>query len=316
MKKLSFRKKILLSVAILVFLVLSLVGLSYYMLFKLVFVGDSIFYGKKQSDIEKELRSELLSRKDSQVISFKNQDGQALSGILIKRLNARANIVLCHGYRGSKEFMYGYVDMFPQFNILLFDFRAHGQSEGRIISIGCHEYKDVIAAVDFMKDSTKSSDGSKLPLILLGISMGGASAIKAASERADLCDALIIDSTFADLTKIMVKGFTIKAGLPYYPFFPLIRWMFEETADCYINEMNSACYAKKISKPIMLIHSCNDKFISPANALKIYENLNQAKLAKVWIGPKCRHGWLHSYYGDLYKKKVSKFLNHSINIVV
>lgn len=316
MKKISFRKKIILSVSILVFMILISVALSYYMLLKLVYAGDNVFYGKKQSDIEKELRSELLSRKDAQVVTFKNQDGQTLSGILIKRSDARANVILCHGYRGSKEFMYGYVDMFPQFNILLFDFRAHGQSEGRIISIGCHEYKDVIAAVDFMKGAVKNPEGIKLPVVLLGVSMGGASAIKAASEKSDLCDALIIDSTFADLTKIMVKGFTIKAGLPYYPFFPLIKWMFEESADCCINEMNSMCYAKKISKPIMLIHSCNDKFISPANTLKIYESLNQAKLAKVWIGPKCRHGWLHSYYGDIYKKKVSKFLNHSINVVV
>jgi len=315
-KRLSFKQKIILSIAILTFIVLGLLGLSYYMLMRLVFVGDGVFYGKKMSDISQELREELLHRKDAQTVSFKNQDGQVLAGILIRRQNAKANIVLCHGYRNSKEFMYGYVDMFPQFNVLLFDFRAHGQSEGRVISVGCHEYKDVIAATNFMRQVVKPHDGNELPVILLGISMGGASAIKAASEDPNICDALIIDSTFADLTKIMVKGFTIKAGLPYYPFFPLVRWMFENTADCRINAMNSACYAKKITKPIMLIHSCNDSFISPANSLKIYESLNQAKFSKVWIGPKCRHGWLHSYYGDLYKKKVSKFLHNSINVTV
>ena len=285
------------------------------MMMKLVFVSDNIFYGKKQSDVANELRTELLGRKDAKAVSFKNQDGQVLSGILLKRSNAKANLVLCHGYRGCKELMYGYVDIFPHFNILLFDFRAHGQSEGRIISIGCHEYQDVIAATEFMKNATQMQDVS-LPLILLGISMGGASAIKAASELPTLCDALIIDSTFSDLRKIMIKGFTIKSGLPYYPFFPVIRWMFENAADCSISAMNSAFYAKKISKPVMLIHSCNDNFISPANTLKIYENLNQSKYSKVWIGPKCRHGWLHSYYSDLYRKKVSKFLRNSINTTV
>jgi len=314
-KKLSLRKKILLSAIILATLALLLVGLSYFMMMKLVFVSDNIFYGKKQSDVANELRTELLGRKDAKAVSFKNQDGQVLSGILLKRSNAKANLVLCHGYRGCKELMYGYVDIFPHFNILLFDFRAHGQSEGRIISIGCHEYQDVIAATEFMKNATQMQDVS-LPLILLGISMGGASAIKAASELPTLCDALIIDSTFSDLRKIMIKGFTIKSGLPYYPFFPVIRWMFENAADCSISAMNSAFYAKKISKPVMLIHSCNDNFISPANTLKIYENLNQSKYSKVWIGPKCRHGWLHSYYSDLYRKKVSKFLRNSINTTV
>lgn len=316
MKKLTFKKKILLSISIFTLVFLILVGLSYRMLQMLIFSGDSIFYGTKQSILAQEIREELFKLNDIQNVQFKTSDDITLSGILIRRPNAKANMMLCHGYRASKEFMYGFINLFPQFNLFLFDFRAHGQSEGRVISIGCHEYKDVLAAADFMKKSIKTEGNKKIPLIILGLSMGAASSIKALSLYPDLCDALIIDSTFSDLKKILVKGFSIKSGLPYYPFFPIIRWLFENTAKCKICEMSTVESVKKITQPILFIHSCNDNFISPKHGLRLYENAVLSRYARIWVAPKCRHGWLNSYYSDVYKKKVNSFLHKSLNLEI
>jgi fermentation-respiration switch protein FrsA (DUF1100 family) len=183
-----------------------------------------------------------------------------------------------------------------------------------MISIGCHEHKDVSAAAEFMKKTVLSIDGKPLPLIILGISMGAASTLKAASLDPNLCDALIIDSTFSDLDKILIKGFSIKSGLPYYPFFPIIRYFFQTAAKCKICEMNPGKCIEKITKPILLIHSCNDNFISPKHGLRLYEHAERSRYSQVWIGPKCRHGWLHSTYPDVYKKKVNSFLRKAINL--
>jgi pimeloyl-ACP methyl ester carboxylesterase len=315
-KKLSFKKKIILSASIFIIASLVLLGLSYRMLQMLIFSGDNIFYGTKQSVLAQEIREELFKLNDIQNVKFKASEGLTLSGILIRRPNAKANMVLCHGYRASKEFMYGFINLFPQFNLLLFDFRAHGQSEGKIISIGCHEYKDVLAATEFMKNSVKTDEDKKIPFIILGLSMGAASSIKAASLNPDLCDALIIDSTFSDLGKMIVKGFAVKSGLPYYPFFPVLRWLFEYLAECKIYEMSTVESVKKITKPILFIHSCNDNFISPKHGLRLYENASLSRYARIWIAPKCRHGWLNSYYSDIYKKKVYSFLRKSLNLKI
>ena len=286
------------------------------MMYMLLYASDNVYYGRKQSVLAQEIREELFKLNEIKNVKFKTVDNLTLSGIIIKRPKAKANLLLCHGYRSSKELMYGYIDLFPEFNMMLFDFRAHGQSEGKLISIGCHEFKDVSAAAAFMKKSVSGEDGKPLPFIALGISMGAASILKAVSVEPNLCDALIIDSTFSDLHKIMIKGFTIKSGLPYYPFFPIIRHFFENTADCKIGEMNPTKCVEKITKPILFIHSCNDNFISPKHGLRLYEHAGLSRYAKVWIGPKCRHGWLHSYYSDIYKKKVNAFLRKAINLDV
>lgn len=281
-----------------------ILAISYYTISQFTFVGDRVIYGKKQSAIAAEIRQELLQRKDVERVTFKTSDGLNLVGFLFKRPQAKANLILSHGYRGSKEFMYGYLDIFSEFNILMFDFRAHGESAGAVISLGCHEYKDVIAAVQFMQEKTKLDQ--PLPLILLGISMGGAASLKAAEMESDVCNALIIDSTFAELRTIFTKGFSIRTGLPYYPFLPVIKTMFHHFANCDIQHMSPLESVKKIKQPILFIHSCNDTFIRPENSLQLYTNALHNR-TKIWIGPKCRHGWLHTYYADLYKRKVFKF---------
>lgn len=283
-------------------------SISYYALYKLTFVGDRVFYGRHLSEVAREIREELLERDDIKAVEFCSQDGLKLAGFLLTRKDATVNLVLCHGYQSNKEFMYGLIDLFPDWNILLFDFRAHGQSEGRITSIGYHEYKDVIAAANFIKETFKTDAGEQNTTIVLGISMGGAAALKAAELDPELADALVIDSAYAVLGDMILKGFTVKSGLPYYPFFPLIKQMYRHIANFDINSMNPQESVKVIKKPILFIHSCDDSFISPLNSLQLYTNV-QNKKSKLWIGPPCRHGWLHGYHKAMYQKKVLRFVD-------
>jgi len=292
-----------------IFLITSIaliLGISYYTITKLVFPADYVAYGASQSALVKELRDELLKRPDIASVCFKSQDGLRLAGFLIKRPQATANLVACHGFKGNKEWLYGLIDMFPNWNILLFDFRAHGQSDGNIISIGCHEYKDVIAATNFMRTAT--GDAGKLPLVLFGISMGGASILKAVETDPNLCDTLIVDSSYANLYRIVLHTFALKSGLPFYPFFPVVKYMFEYFANCNMNAMNLAKSVRTIQKPILFIHACNDSFTAPGHSIKLFRNATNPHNA-IWIGPRCRHGLLSSYYTDLYKEKVTEFIH-------
>lgn len=291
------------------FLVISaaVLGISYYILSQLTFVADPMLYEGRQSEIAKMISDELFKRTDIEKISYPSRDGLRLSAYLIKRKNAKANLLLCHGYRNTKEFMYAYIEMFPQCNIIMFDFRAHGESEGGIITIGCHEYKDVLASAEYMKNEVRGDDGRMLPLVVLGISMGGASAVKAASVERRFCDALIIDSSFSNLNKMIRRGFSLKVGLPMFPFLYVTKAMLEYFASCSIDTMDNQKAVESIIIPILFIHSCNDSFIKPSHSMRLYEHTH-APHTKLWIGPQCRHGWLHSGYSETYKHKVEKFL--------
>lgn len=282
--------------------------ISYYILAQFTFAKDRVFYGKSQAKIAEEIRTELLKHKNISQVTFSADDKTSISGLFIKSENPLGNIVFCHGYKGSKEFFLGFIKLFPQFNKLFFDFRSHGQSEGSIISLGCHEYKDVISATRYIK--TKTTGAKKLPTIILGTSMGGAACLKAVDVDPHICDAVIVDSTFADLYSTFVRSFYLNAGLPYYPFFPVIKTMFNYFGQCDISTISSIQSVKKIIQPIFFIHSCDDNVIKPQNSLQLYMNARNKK-SKLWIAPPCNHSWLHNYYPSRYQKKVMHFLTKS-----
>jgi len=294
------------SLGIITLALVIIIGFCYYMLHQMVFVGDRIFYGKRQSVVVAEIRDELLKHPNIMQVRFPTIDNLMLSGLLVKRQKATANVLLCHGYKSSKELMYSMIRLFPQWNILLFDFRAHGQSEGKVTSIGYHEYKDVIAAAQFFKNTI---DGKKqLPLIILGISMGGAATLKAASLEQHLCDALVIDSAYAKLSTTVLESFSLRTGLPYYPFFPLIKVMFHYFARCNVYDMNPVECVSLVKQPILFIHSCNDAHTPPQHSVTLFAHAHN-KHSKLWIGPHCRHGYLHTYYPELYSNKIKRFVD-------
>lgn len=277
---------------------------------RLIFPSDlTLKSGKKESQLASEIRSKLLKRNDLSIVSFSSKDGIKLSGFFVKRKNPVGNIVFSHGFQSCKEFMSSMIDMLPEYNILLFDYRAHGKSGGRFRTLGCHEYKDLFAAVDFLKEQTKPNKvfSKKLPLYIVGISMGGAVALDAAAKRPDLCDGLVIDSSFSNLEDVVYNAFRVKVGLPAYPFAPITIKMLNFVTNSDMSKICPIESVNKIEKPILFIHSCIDDVVQPQDTLNMYANSKNTK-SKLWVGPVCVHGHLHRKCSVTYKKKLRKFL--------
>ena len=64
-------------------------------------------------------------------------------------------------------------------NVLLFDFRGHGDSDGHTISLGRHERLDVLAAVHYLRAQRAEQARTVMGL---GISMGASALTHAAAE--------------------------------------------------------------------------------------------------------------------------------------
>jgi pimeloyl-ACP methyl ester carboxylesterase len=284
------------------------IGISYYALKKLTYAPrDYVIYNGSMSQITREIRTELLNTPGTREVKFTTADGLNLAGIFIQRTRPKANLIVCHGYKGAKEFMYPYMELFPEWNVLIFDFRAHGQSEGRLTTIGCLEYKDVVAAAHYVRNQTNTN----VPLIILGLSMGGAACIRAAEIEPTLCDALIIDSSYARLESTVRRIFCSKANLPHYPFFPIIRALFQYIAGCNLKDMNPIESVTSITQPILFIHACNDTYIPPKNSVALYAHVRNPK-SQLWIAPHCRHVRLHSKHAMLYRIKIIDFIRQAL----
>ena len=103
-------------------------------------------------------------------------------GRLVYYPNAKATILICHGFMCDKFDVRFLRHMFPQgkFNFMTFDFRAHGEHcEGQRCTFGRDEALDVIAAGQFIKNHPYLKDK---PVIVYGFSMGAVAAIEAQSK--------------------------------------------------------------------------------------------------------------------------------------
>src|SRR5262249_33646730 len=102
-------------------------------------------------------------------------------------------VVICHGLGANKQNFLPAAHLVHGFNynVLIFDFRGHGDSDGRTITFGVKESQDVKAALDHARAAHPSSK-----IYGLGYSMGGSALLKVAAEEGGF-DKIALDSTFA-----------------------------------------------------------------------------------------------------------------------
>ena len=120
-----------------------------------------------------DLVAETLKKEEGfKDIYFTTPDNLLLHGLILKRPQAHYNIIFCAGfYPGRKEGLANIYKMLPEdCNILFFDARGHGKSQGYFLSIlhqyGNHEYKDVIGVLNIVNEL------NKLPIIIHGTCIG------------------------------------------------------------------------------------------------------------------------------------------------
>ncbi len=100
----------------------------------------------------------------------------------IPNLNwGRQTLLICPGSRASAD---SYLILAKNFltegyNVLIFDFRAHGQSAGQIISFGDHEQRDILGAVRWLR---KSQPRACRRIVGVGIDTGAAALLAAAAD--------------------------------------------------------------------------------------------------------------------------------------
>ena len=210
-------------------------------------------------------------------------------------------LVLVHGRNSSRTrtFGGGFVDLAAQlqaagWHVLLLDLRGHGTSgEGRM-GFGRTERLDVIAAVDHLI----ANGVAPKAVGVLGVSMGGATAIGAAADDARI-GALWLDASYAEIESLIRRDWSSASGLPdvLLPSALLVhRWRygFPLEAARPVDEM-----ARLGDRAIALVHGTADALVPYDHAQSL---LAAAPHATLWTLPGVAHAAAYeadeAAYGD------------------
>lgn len=142
-----------------------------------------------------------------------SRDGVNLAGWYVPAASgigpAGPTVVVAHGWTNNKSGVLETLSMFhAQYNVVLFDFRNHGQSEDSQTTQGINEQLDLVAVLDWV-EATKGAQ----TVVLWGQSMGGHTAVNVAASDPRV-DALILDSTHSSLLVPMANRIE-RDGYPF-----------------------------------------------------------------------------------------------------
>ncbi|HOK55957.1 MAG TPA: alpha/beta fold hydrolase [bacterium] len=238
-------------------------------------------------------------------IILQTEDGKRLKGWFIYSEKAKCVIICLHGYPANKSDILPVVEfLYPEFSLLLFDFRAHGESEGKVCYFGLKEFLDVKSAIVFIRNNEKIKD---LPIGIWGYSFGGAIGIISASKYNDI-KCIVSDSAFANFPD-MVKSYYKNLGPLKYIFssFSIFLGRYVFRSDFKLNSPEN--FIGSVKCPILIIHSRNDEFVPFTHAKKLYEKAKSEKEMYVVEGS---HTGLDRAYTNEYREKVKSFFEKNL----
>lgn len=127
-------------------------------------------------------------------MAFQASDGTELHGWWVPRDSARGSVVMVHGLNRSRVEMVRRVAFVHAagWNAMLLDLRQHGASGGRATTFGVKEKLDVEAAAGLARERSPG------PVVLWGVSLGGASVVLAAADDPAVAG-VICDSSYRSL---------------------------------------------------------------------------------------------------------------------
>lgn len=275
------------------------VGISYKVYSDMV---HRVVYKPERLEKIKQEQARLHEVDHARDVSFTTADGQIIAGTLLLRPTAQRVVLICHGHKSAKEMMRPLINMFPDDTVFIFDFRAHGQSTGDIVSFGYYEYQDVLGALKYVQNMSETKG---LPVVGVGVSMGAASLIHAVSHGASF-QALILDSSFACMESQVRDSFESRTRLPPFPFMYLVWWWFERQTGFDARNFNLCSDIALVRCPLFIIHSRDDSIVPFSQAELLVSCILAPK--KIWFIDRAFHGRACKEHGDEYKLRVHEFL--------
>ena len=212
-------------------------------------------------------------------------------------------VLMFPGYAGVKEAFLTPAAQLYQFGYssLLVDFRGSGGSSGNDTTLGLREADDVAATFAYAQQQWPG-----LPIILYGISMGGAAILRAVAMEGVHPAAIMVEGVFDRLLTTVQHRFDA-VHLPSWPAAQLVVFWGSVQLGYNGFRHNPVDYASSITCPILVMHGERDPWITSGETQALVARIDGPK--QVVEFPNVGHDMPYVYPApDLWVATVRQFL--------
>ncbi len=249
-------------------------------------IGISLFIASHSYKFKKEENKYTPAKYgfDFEEITIPTKNDKNLYGWWVPAENPnnkkKPTIILVHGWSRNVDRAMSFIKkLHPAgYNLLAFDSRCHGKSDDDNFSSMVKFMEDIRAAIDY---SEKLSNVEKNRIGVLGLSIGGAASIYAASLD-DRIKSVVTVGAFSHPKKVMGDEFK-KRRIPYFPFVWFIFKYMEFRIGAKFDDIAPSSSIAKTDASIFLIHGVDDATAPVVQSDELYNagNLDKVKLWKI-----------------------------------
>lgn len=242
-------------------------------------------------------------------IYVQSRDGLQLYARWIPAENPRGTILLAHGYQSTPYIDFSLVlDVYHNLgmNMLIPDQRCHGKSEGKYITFGVKEWRDMTCWVDYHNKHL-----GNWPVILSGLSMGASTVMYMADEALPAnVKGMIADCGFTSPYDIIGKVFHSVTHLPAWPFLWATDLCARIFAGFSLKEKDTRKTLQGGKYPIILAHGLSDDFVPCEMSQEAYDACTSPKELLLVEG--AGHGYSFLKDRERYTQTVTAFLQRNL----
>lgn len=256
------------------------------------------------------LGERFLREHNAQDLYIKSYDGLKLYAAYIPAENPRGTILLAHGYRSNKLVDFGLVLEFYHekgMNILLPDQRSHGKSEGKYITFGVRESRDMQSWITYHNENLGT-----YPVILSGLSMGASTMLYLADAKLPAnVKGIIADCGFTSARDIIATVYNRTIHLPPQPGLLSAELFVRLFAGFSLWEKDTVKVLKNSRIPVLMVHGVDDGFVPCEMTRRGYDACGGKK--KIFLVDGADHGVSFLVDRPRYTQLVTEFLQENLN---
>ncbi len=192
-------------------------------------------------------------------------------------------------------------------DVLLFDLRGHGESEGERYSLGQYEPRDIVAAVDFAASKAGIPKGR---VAVVGESLGAGSAIMTV-QLDPAIGPVVTDSAYADGYTVVSEVGTNYTGLPSW-FTPGIAVVSRLFFGLDVWSVRPAEVVRAHPERAWLFIQCaDDRTVFPHHGTDL-KAASANPATELWMAPGCDHVKAFTQHPAEWERRVIAFLEREL----